>query len=518
MKIDYRIFGLLGLGMCLSALAAPVVTGNVDGILSDADGIPVLNGWVCSVGNANSVKVDVYVNQEYPAGHFVGRFDANKASNAAIADSCGTKGMNYRFSIPLAGVLAGVRAYAYGISPQGEAGAALSGSGNFKIPAKADSKPYPGSVSTATPFVLYDANVDANSGCAPFLDAPIYPVSFPTASNQEFELRLNVVSPQNDGDNYWIRGRMKSDGGETAPLHVDCKPILRSPHNPDEAQYSGSQWLTGFYKESNGSLYGIVHNEYYGGNFPQGFDFKIPSTPRCSLGAPNGKPVMPLGCTYTSLSMTVLGGGASVFVPVAKPPGQVVAKPGFKYVPNVGKATGYFTNTNIYKNRDGYYYVITADVLPDGSERRCPIRASDLSEPSTWKGWGGSDFTVDISKGGDCATTGFSLFPYYLGFNTYFDKFIIVGGSAGQIAYALSSDLVHWSQPVSFGLPIFDKQTADWSNNNYPSLMDPTYLQQVNDGNASTGAVTGRNSWLVFIQHKSPHGTRALVVPVDFSK
>jgi hypothetical protein len=170
---------------------------------------------------------------------------------------------------------------------------------------------FPGSVVTGKSFVLYDANVDADSGCSPYLDSPVYPVSFPSATHRDFELWFSVVSPANDGNNYWIKGHMNSAGAETFPLRVHCSSILTSPHDPDSSKYSGSQWLTGFYKQADGSIYGIVHNEFYGGNFPHGFNFSIPSSPECSLGTANGNPVNPLGCTYTSLTMAVMASGAS---------------------------------------------------------------------------------------------------------------------------------------------------------------------------------------------------------------
>jgi hypothetical protein len=78
--------------------------------------------------------------------------------------------------------------------------------------------------------------------------------------------------------------------------------------------------------------------------------------------------------------------------------------------------------------------------------------------------------------------------------------------------------MIHWSEPVSFGIPLFDPQTGDWSANNYPSLMDPAELQHTQDANASSGSVVGQRPWLVFVQHKNPRGTRILGVPVTFSK
>jgi hypothetical protein len=231
-----------------------------------------------------------------------------------------------------------------------------------------------------------------------------------------------------------------------------------------------------------------------------------------------GKKVNPLNCTYTTLTMAVLEKRSSSFKHIGNPPNNVVARPSFDYVPDAGRAIGYFTNTNILKNADGYFYVMTVDVLPDGSQRHCPIRTSDIANPSMWRGWGGSGFTVAISKGADCAEVGVSFFPFYLGFNTYFDKFIMVGAHGGQISYELSSDMIHWSAPVSFGVPIFDPQTTDWSANNYPSLMDSSELQHTHDANASSGAMTGQNPWLIFVQHKNPQMTRLLAVPLTFAK
>jgi hypothetical protein len=375
-----------------------------------------------------------------------------------------------------------------------------------------------GSVSTGAPFVLYDASVDASSGCAPYLDAPIYPLSLPSANHQDVDVWMTVVSPSNGGNSYWIKGRMNAAGAETEPFHVNCTPILDSPHDPEARHFRGSQWLTGLYRLPDGRIYSIVHDEFYGGDFPRGFDFHVPSSQHCSLGLPAGKPVNPLGCTYTALTLAVLTPGASSFKLAGDPPDHVIARPSFEFVPNVGKATGYFTNTNILKNTDGYYYAETVEVLPDGSQKRCPIRTSDLSQPSTWRGLGKSGFTTNISKGEDCENAGIALFPFYLGYNEYFGKFIMVGASAGKIVFALSSDFVHWSHPISFGLPMYDPQSSDWSNNNYPSLIDPSSLQKTQDGNAASGAVTGQRAWLVVIQHKNPRGTRALAVPVTFSK
>lgn len=515
-----------------SALAAQVI-GYVDGSYFDAYGNPIVSGWACATGIASSIQVDLYVNQGYPSGQFVGRFAANRPSEPALASICGSSGSSYRFAIPVPGVTAGVLIYVYGISPVGGSNLLLTGSGQFKIPANYMLALYPGSVTTGTSFTVYDATWDSASGCAPFLDWPIYPVSFPSSDGNGVELRLNAVSPASGGNNYWIKGQMNAVGSETKAFHVDCsQPTLKSPHNSDSTKYLGGQWLAGFYKQPDGSLFSIVHNEFYGGYFPPGLDFSIPSSPQCNLGSnglsPYGKLINPVGCTYSALEMAAMPRGASSFNLSGTAPSQVIARPSFSYVPNVGQPTGYFTNTNILRNSDGFYYSLTTEILPNGSQRRCPIRTSDLTNPSSWRGWGGSGFTANIPAGQDCADTGLAgIFPFYLGYNTYFQKIIMVGalpiaGAQGapvlQMGYSLSSDFVNWSQPVSFGIPIFDSDNGDWSQNNYPSLVDPSALQQTQDGNASTGGITGQGPWLVFIQHNANARTRAIAVPLSFSK
>lgn len=112
------------------------VMGNVDGVVGGTveyapaphgrTSIPVgitnttINGWACSYGVTNPISVDLYLNA--PAGGsyytYLGRTLANLPSEAAVAQSCGTAGTAYRFSIPVTtSQFEGDQIYVYGISP-----------------------------------------------------------------------------------------------------------------------------------------------------------------------------------------------------------------------------------------------------------------------------------------------------------------------------------------------------------------------------------------------------------------
>lgn len=513
------IFGFLlsVIGLCWisQAHASGQVIGNVDGFIADSNGNPVLLGWTCQVGNPNSIQVDIYLNKPYSSqaessGQFVSRYAANAASEPGVAAACGTTGANYRFAIPLPPnkFLAGDPVFAYGIISTG--GKQLSSSSSFKIPANALAKNKPGSVAIGPQFIIYDTGYDKNSDCAPLLDTPLYPITSPSADGQGAVVKFVALSDSTANVNYLVSGQVNASGSETHEFHVDCTPVLTGAQDPVSVDFQGNQWLYGFTKDASGNIFALVHNEFYGGFYPDA-NFLIPSSNNCSLGKPLGTPINAYGCTYTALDMAEMSNGSSAFNLISPPSGQIVARPPFSYTPNVGSPTGYFTNTNVLLNSDGYYYALTDVILPDGTNRRCPIRTSNIADPASWLGWDGSGFTVPLSNGTSaCANNGLAgIFPFYLGYSSYFGKFIVVGaissgnvnGAPDVMAYSISSDFVNWSQPVSFTVPVFNSSSASgWVSNNYPSLVDVAAIQNSSDPNSSTGAIVGRGPWLVYEQ------------------
>jgi hypothetical protein len=513
-----RNFALSIVGLCWigQACASGQVVGNIDGFSADSSGNPVLLGWTCQVGNPNPIQVDIYLNQPYSSqsessGQFVNRYTANSPSEPGVAAACGASGANYRFaiSLPPNQFLAGDHIYAYGINSAG--GTQISSTSTFKIPVNTLATNNPGAVTIGSPFVIYDTFYDTNTGCAPLLDTPLYPITFASTDNKGVVVKFVALSDSTGNFNYLVSGQINSSGTETHGFQVNCTPVLTGAQDPVSTDFRGNQWLYGFFKDTTGNVFALVHNEFYGGLYPNA-NFLIPSSVNCSLGQPTGTLINAYGCTYAALDMAEMPIGSSTFSLLGSPPtGQVVARPSFSYTPNVGSPTGYFTNTNVLLNSDGYYYALTYDSLPDGTARRCPIRTNNIAVSSSWLGWDGSGFTVPLSSGtAACIDDGLAgIFPFYLGYSSYFNKFIMVGAiSSGSVsgaptvmAYSVSSDFVNWSQPVSFTVPVFNSSPGSgWVSNNYPSLVDVVAIQNSGAPNSSTGVGVGQGPWLVYEQ------------------
>lgn len=407
-------------------------------------------------------------------------------------------------------------------------------------------------------YVVYDASQDTDSSCTPFLDSPGYALSSDyISSTDDFDLQFAAQS--SSGSNYWVRGRMNANGNITQAFKVDCaQSILGSPRDPVGADYAGSQWVNGAFQQS-GTTYTLIHNEYYGGNFPTGLNFHIPATDQCNLGSANGTLISPFWCTYAAIgiaSYSSSSGGA--FTPEGGYPGYLVARPSFNYVPNGGGQgangewgafSGYKTNTNLVERSDGYYYLMAGEGFPNGPSGSyngrasetiyCPIRSNNLSDPTSWRAWDGDSYSVDTHSGGDCSGVIPNFYPFYLGYNTYLGRYILIGGTAaspqnksnpafaeGEISYALSDDLVHWIGPVGLDIPIWNNtpwklpnDESGWDlNNGYASLIDPVALEAVQSANSSSGAVTGQHPILLMVQHSSVNGaTRLVAIPITFS-
>ena len=118
--------------------------------------------------------------------------------------------------------------------------------------------------------------------------------------------------------------------------------------------------------------------------------------------------------------------------------------------------------TNIVRAGDGYYYWLTS-VTPAKFEPSglCVIRADKLDEPASWRAWDGSGFNLRMTSpyvtGSPAQVCKFLNTPMasgHLVYNTYLGRYMQVaqfekwidGRSVCGIFYALSPDLIHWSE------------------------------------------------------------------------
>ena len=275
-------------------------------------------------------------------------------------------------------------------------------------------------------------------------------------------------------------------------VHVTCRPIMASSLDPDPADFNDREWIASPFTRDGRDVVALVHNEYHG---------TLPGT--C---VPNRAP----SCWYNAITFARSSdGGRSFHQPAA--PRQLVAASPYRYRPG-RKPTGIFSASNIVQNdADGLYYAMVVSRTPNGDGRTCLMRTADPFKPRSWRAWDGSGFGLRF---GDpyreppaakaCTPVSRSeigVMHESLTFNTYLDRFILVGmaeaaGSGRPVSgvyFSLSDDLVHWSarKVLMKATPVQRLRCGGPKPIAYPSLLDP-------ESRSRTFSTTGRRPYLYF--------------------
>jgi hypothetical protein len=270
-----------------------------------------------------------------------------------------------------------------------------------------------------------------------------------------------------------------SFGPDFGSLKRSCVPTLVSDDDPTAPSFSNQEWLSTVYRQG-GVYHAIVHNEYHD-----------PVHPNCRQG--DTSPANP--CWYNALTYASSGDGRTFNQPPA--PQHVLAGPPQRWDPSGGRAPGpygYFAPSNIVRRNDGLYYAMFFTIPDrDTPTRRgsCVMRTANLADPSSWRAWDGTGYTLAMPSPYSPEATGQAcaiVLPHgidgSLTYNTYLDRYIYVGATGAQVdgvvtcgfLYALSQDLLTWTPPrvlkeapVPFppcgtGLPM--------GREHYPSLID----------------------------------------------
>ncbi len=302
----------------------------------------------------------------------------------------------------------------------------------------------------------------------------------------------------------------------------ECKVVMQSGYNGDPAAFDDREWLTAPFTEDGTTIHALVHNEYQGDKHPG----------RCPSGDYQK-------CWYNSITTaTSTDAGESFSQPAA--PAKLAATLPYQYVPDAGPF-GVFQPSNIVE-KDGWYYAM---VMVGSYQRQqygsCLIRTRNLAEPSSWRAWDGSDFTVGFVDPypspplnvanhlcepvdvGDIETMTHSLT-----YNTYYDRYMLVGVSGEYLSsrrrtvwgiyFALSKDLIEWTRRqliAEVELP-WTFECGDRNPIYYPSVLDP-------DSGSRTFASVGRRAYLYFTRLKYPDCVPALErdlvrIVIEFSR
>jgi hypothetical protein len=113
------------------------IRGDIEGIV-DTGGRHYLRGWACDVAIHRPVTVQIYAGGPKGTGTLVKTHRTDMASDQAISDACGTKGIPHRFNIELTGDeidrFPSEALYVHGVSESGGQNFAITRSGLFSFP------------------------------------------------------------------------------------------------------------------------------------------------------------------------------------------------------------------------------------------------------------------------------------------------------------------------------------------------------------------------------------------------
>jgi hypothetical protein len=266
-------------------------------------------------------------------------------------------------------------------------------------------------------------------------------------------------------------------GPSLEDVHHDCRVVFNSSWDHDPSHFDDRTWLMSPWFPHVGAttVHALAHMEFHGWS-------DVPGNAACinaSTGAPYLQNPEPSICWYNAVVLLRSIDGGKTFGHAFPPPHHLVATAPYQYTDGAdGKANpgmGYGDMSNVFESpKDGFLYVFTnsRNSYKEMKAGHCLMRTkpAEFANPSSWRGWGGTSFdiafvnpyldtVVDPAKH-VCSPVNISFGPHDLGWSTFHGKYIAVGSSGGihtlpngtrfhglAMLYALSDDLLHWSEP-----------------------------------------------------------------------
>lgn len=330
----------------------------------------------------------------------------------------------------------------------------------------------------------------------------------PARAFRDYRGTIHLVS-----SHYVMRASL---GPTLESVQHSCQVAYWSKHDPDPADFNDDTWLDSFYTIDGRWVVALGHMEYHGWEHPGMCASKNDTA----------------ACWYNADTFHVSEDGGYHFRSLAPPTNFAVGLP-FKYQVNQGPE-GYSVDTNIVKVGKWYYAMTTDWLWPPNCGQNgtsclvpfggSPIRTADITDPSSWRGWNGKEFSVSFvdpyaSKVQNPEKHVYTPVPYMYYVNainyneasgsfvaTLFDPFNDAYGPPG-LYLSTSPDLVNWSVPtlvVTVAQLQAKEPPGNWSYG-YFSMIDPAS----SDANFST--VTD-SAYLYYVRFDDNHGpyTRVL--------
>lgn len=250
----------------------------------------------------------------------------------------------------------------------------------------------------------------------------------------------------------------QSLGSTLESVQHSCEAAYRSANDPNPADYNDQSWLDSFYTLDGKTIAALTHQEYHGWSHPGECDSQNIAE-----------------CEYDTDTYHLSKDGGYHFESLQAPANFLAGVP-YEYAVDRGPM-GYSVDTNVIEF-GGWYYAVATDWqwprncsgqtgphpcrVPNGG---APIRTSDVFDPSSWRGWDGTGFSVSfvdpylgpVSHPQEHVYTPVPYMTFVNGVYVYQPSNVVVAtlwdywdnelGAPG-LYLTSSTDLVHWTKPA----------------------------------------------------------------------
>ncbi len=165
---------------------------------------------------------------------------------------------------------------------------------------------------------------------------------------------------------------------------------------------------------------------------------------------------------YSSLTLQVSTDGGASFAQAFPAPFHLVGTSPYKNGDgSFGHGLGLGMPSSIVKDpKSDYLYVMALanwghDIAAQAGGQ-CLLRTNDITDPGSWRAWNGTGFTVSVNASAEvapvldpdahtCAVLDLPLTHISLLWSSFYEQFLAFGGIGGGWGFALSDDLITWS-------------------------------------------------------------------------
>ncbi len=233
-----------------------------------------------------------------------------------------------------------------------------------------------------------------------------------------------------------------------------------SANDPNPADFNDQTWIDSFYTFDGNTIAGLTHTEYHGWAFPPA---------ECTFTHGYG------GCEYDSDTYHQSDDGGYHFH-APKAPANFLAGVPYQYRKNQGPS-GYSVDSNIIELGGWYYAMLTSYQWPTNCSVQtgphacltlnggAPMRTQNVFDPSSWRGWSGTDFTVSfvdpypgpVDRPQDHVYTPVTYMDVVTGINLFGSSNLVIAllwnpwdTEYGRKGFYLSTstDMVNWTKPT----------------------------------------------------------------------